>query len=322
MSNSYGRIAHLAMLAMVGLMCLLPVEAEAQGDGPRVHLLAPVGVNALSLTYMDLASNMNFTQEILLEDADIGSRVAVFNYNRFFSLGGRFAEIWVAPIWGSVDGSIRVGDDPPPIIPFPPGANLEIPSVSGLADPYVALKVGLLGAPALEPAEFMQQRQRFQIHALLGAYLPLGDYEGDRPLNLGTNRWTFRLGLPMVLPIGNPAKQTFWEIVPSLSLFTDNDDPFGADLREQDPLGVLETHLSHNFSKKLWGSVDLRYQYGGETTTDGVADDNRLNQLGGGLTLGWAISRSWTIFAGYGEILAGNDNSEGSMIRLRLIYAF
>ncbi|TNF73320.1 MAG: hypothetical protein EP299_08395 [Acidobacteria bacterium] len=59
-----------------------------------------------------------------------------------------------------------------------------------------------------------------------------------------------------------------------------------------------------------------------ETTTDGVPDDNRLNQLGGGLTLGYGISRSWTIWAGYGEIIAKNDNSEGRMIRLRLIYAF
>jgi hypothetical protein len=281
MTDYCGRYVHLATLALVGLVCLLPAEAEAQGDGPRVHLPAPAGMNALSLTYMDLASNMNFTQDILIEDAAIESDVTALNYNRFFSLGGRFAEIWVAPIWGTVRGSIQVGDDPPPIIPFPPGASLEVPSVSGLADPYVALKVGLLGAPALPPEQFIQHKQSFQIHALVGAFLPLGKYDGDRLLNLGTNRWTFRLGLP----IGNPAKQTYWEIVPSINLFTDNDDPFGADRREQDLLGVLETHLSHNFTKELWGSADLRYQHGGETTTDGVPDDNRLNQFGGGLTL-------------------------------------
>jgi hypothetical protein len=294
----------------------------AQGDGPRVFLLAPVGINALSLTYMDMASNMNFAGNILIQDADIESDVGVLTYNRFFSLAGRFAEIWVAPIWGTVRGSIQVGESPPPIIPFPPGTNLEIPSESGLADPYVAMRVGLIGAPALEAQEFMQHKQGFQMHALLGAYPPLGDYDGNRPVNLGTNRWNVRLGLPMVLPIGNPAKQTFWEINPSVNFFADNTDPYRADRREQDPIGVLETHLSRNFTRKFWGSLDLRYQYGGETTTDGVSDENRFDQLGGGFSLGYAINRSWTIWAGYGEIIAKNDNSRGDMLRIRVIWVF
>lgn len=152
--------------------------------------------------------------------------------------------------------------------------------------------------------------------------MPIGDYESDRALNLGTNRWAFRLGLPMVLPFGNPKQPTFWEVVPSLMLFTDNTDPFRADRREQDPLAIVESHLSHNFTPKLWGSLDLRYQYGGETTTDGVSDDNRLDQLGGGLTLGYAINRSWSLFLGYGEIIAKNDDSEGQMLRFRLIWVF
>ncbi len=322
MKSNHCRHAHLWALALVGLMLLLSIKAEAQGEGPRVYLLAPVGLNALSLTYMDMSSNMNFAGNILIEDADIKSDVGALNYNRFFSLGGHFAEIWVTPIWGSVRGSIRVGDNPPPIIPFPPASVVEIPSVSGFADPYVALRVGLLGAPALEPEEFMKHKQDFQLHALLGASLPVGDYDSDRPLNLGTNRWALRLGLPMVLPIGKPTKQTYWEIVPTLMLYTDNTDPFRAERREQDPLGILESHLSRNFTKKLWGSVDLRYQTGGETITDGVSDDNRLGQLGGGLSFGYAINRSWTIWAGYGEIIAKNDNSEGDMFRFRLIWAF
>jgi len=311
-------------LALAGLLgaLLLPRPMLAQGDGPRVFLLAPVGINALSLTYMDMASNMNFAGNILIQDADIESDIGALNYNHFFSLGGRFAEIWVTPIWGTVRGSLEVGDDPPSIIPFPPGTNLDIPSESGFADPYVAMRVGLLGAPALKPEELMQHKQSFQIHALFGANVPIGDYESDRPINLGTNRWAFRLGLPMVLPIGNPAKQTYWEIVPSLMLFTDNSDPFKAERREQDPLGIVESHLSRNFTKKVWGSVDLRYQRGGETTTDGVSDDNRLGQLGGGLSLGYAINRSWSLFAGYAGIIAKNDNSKGDMFRFRLIWVF
>ena len=51
-------------------------------------------------------------------------------------------------------------------------------------------------------------------------------------------------------------------------------------------LGITYLVFLQNFTPKLWASLDLRYQYGGETTTDGVKDDNRIKQLGGGVALG------------------------------------
>jgi hypothetical protein len=53
----------------------------------------------------------------------------------------------------------------------------------------------------------------------------------------------------------------------------------GANVLEQDPLFVVESHLLHNFNPKLWGSIDLRYRYGGETTTDGVANELEMLRM-------------------------------------------
>jgi hypothetical protein len=304
------------------MVMLTPMPASAQGEGPRVYTLSPVEINAVSLTWMDLSSNFNFSQTILVEDADLASDIWALNYNRFFSVGGRFAELWVTGIWGSIEGDIVVGDDPPALIPFPPGTTVNVPKESGFADPYVAMRVGLIGAPALEMQEFMQHRPGFQLYALAGATVPVGDYDSDRPVNLGTNRWSFRLGLPMVVPLGSPASRTSLEIHPNVYLYTDNDDPFGADRREQDPLFVLETHLTRNFTPRLWAGLDLRYRTGGETTTDGVPDDNRIGQLGGGMSLGYQLTRSVQTFVSYGEILATSDDSEGDMWRLRVIWVF
>lgn len=297
---------------MVGAGLLLhPAQAEAQGDGPRVQLLSPVGANVFAPAYLDLDSNFNFAQDILVNDADITSRIGVATYIRFFRIGDRFAQVWVNPIWGSVGGTVGVD-----------GTTIHVPSVSGFADPYLAMRVGLVGAPALTPAEFVKHTQRFQLHALVGAYVPVGDYDSNRPLNLGTNRWAVRLGLPMVVPLGQPGRMTYLEINPSAVLYTTNSDPFGADRRTQDPLFIVESHLSHDFTPTFWGSVDLRYQTGGETTTDGVADDNRTGQLGGGVSLGYWFNRSLGLQASYGEIIAKNDNSHGSMVRLRLTWVF
>jgi hypothetical protein len=285
-------------------------EVHAQGDGPRVYLPAPTGISPVSLTWMDMDSNFNFAGTILVPDAGVNASIYALNYNRFFSIGGRLAEVWVTGIGGSVDGfvSLENGDQV--------GA-----STSGFGDPYVAMRVGLFGAPALDPQRFAQHKHGFSLYALVGLTLPWGEYDSDSVLNLGTNRWSLRLGLPMAIPFG--ARGATWlEIHPNVYLFGDNDEPFRADIRSQDELYIVETHLSQNFTEKFWVSLDLRYQYGGETTTNGVRDDNGMNQWGGGASVGYSFSRRWSGFFGYGKVFGGNDDANGTMWRARLIFIF
>jgi hypothetical protein len=183
--------------------------------------------------------------------------------------------------------------------------------------------MGLIGAPALKLPEFVKRKQGFQLYGLFGVYMPLSQYDSSSPINLGTNRWGIRLGAPMVMPFGKPARPVNLEVNPTIIFFTANNDPFGsATHRTQEPLFQIENHLSYNLMKKLWGSLDLRYQYGGETTSDGVPDDNRLQQLGGGATLGYAITRKLGAQVGYGNMLYKSDNSHARMWRLRATYVF
>jgi hypothetical protein len=301
------------MAALVLLAApLLPGRARAQGDGPHTYLPAPVGTNILVPTYMALSSNFNFAQSILLEGADIQSNISVLSYLRFFSLGGRLAQLWVTPVFGTVDGTATVG-----------GQFIDAPKQSGFADPIVNVRIGLVNAPALKPADFMKHQQKFQVYALVGASLPLGEYDSSFPVNLGTNRWAIRLGAPMVAPFGNPARPVWLEVTPSVVFYTDNTDPTGdATLRSQAPLWLVESHLSHNLTKKFWGSLDLRGQLGGETTTDGVPDDNNTRALAGGATLGYQFTRPLGLQVGYGTIFATAGAAEATMWRFRLTYSF
>jgi hypothetical protein len=189
--------------------------------------------------------------------------------------------------------------------------------VSGFGDPYVQFRLGLAGAPALKLPDFVKYAPGFQVYALVGANIPIGDYKQSRPLNLGTNRFAIRLGVPMVLPLLDPKHPLTLEIVPSVYFYTTNDAPFGATERTQDPRIVLETHASYNLTKQLWAGADLRYQWGAETTTDGVPDDNRTSHAGAGVELGYQLHPAFSIIAGYGGIIAESDNSRGSMLRLR-----
>jgi hypothetical protein len=306
-----GRTTRLGCLVLFLLYLIFPASALAQGEGPRVYMPAPVGTNVLSATWMDLESNMNFAGSILIPNADIQSTAVALNYNRYFALGDRLAEIWVTGIGGEISGTA----DTAPI-------GTRSTDVSGIADPYFAIRVGLKGAPALKPAEFVETPQKFQIFALAGISMPWGDYEQNRPLNLGTNRWSLRLGLPMTMPLGKKPGSTWLEIHPNVYIYGDNDEPFRAMTRSQDPMYVLESHLTHNFTPKFWAGLDLRYQNGGETTTDGLKDDNKVNRLGGGISAGYTFSRSWSGFVSYGEVISETDNSKLNMWRARLIWAF
>jgi len=258
---------------------------------------------------MGMDSNFNFAGSILIPDGGVDANIWALNYNRFFGIKGRLAELWVTGIGGSVDGSVDLD-----------GQGTFAARSSGLSDPYVAMKIGLIGAPARDPTQFSPQAYDFSLYALAGVTLPWGDYDRSSVLNLGTNRWSLRLGLPMTMSFGDLGA-TWLEVHPNVYIFGDNDEPFRANRRSQDALYVVESHLSQNFTPKLWASLDLRYQYGGETTTDGIADDNWMNQWGGGATLGYSFSRQWSGLLGYGKIFGGSD-ANGDMWRARLIFVF
>jgi len=260
---------------------------------------------------MDLKSNMNFAGNILIPEAEISSTIYALNYNRYFAIGDRLAEIWATGIAGNIDGTVDTTT-----------VGSQSFGVSGIADPYFALRIGLKGAPALDPLTFSKTPLGFQIYALAGVSIPLGDYKQSRPLNLGTNRWSLRLGLPMVMPVGKAGSSTMLEIHPNVYFYTDNDKPYRADTRSQDALYVVESHLTHNFTPKFWAGVDLRYQNGGETTTDRIKDDNKVNRWGGGVSAGYTFSRTWSGFIGFGEVINESDNSKMDMWRARLIWLF
>jgi len=306
-----------ALPLLAAILLFLPDVTSAQGDGPRSQLLLPVGENFLVPTYLNLSGNYNFAESILVQDADITSDVFVLTYMRAFSLAGHYAQIWINPIFGSVDGTGSVNN---PSTEDPISFESD---VSGLGDLLVNFKVGLIGTPALKLPDFAIQPQTFQLSAFGSISAPIGDYDSDRPLNLGTNVWVFRVGVPMVLPFKLLGKPAFFEFFPSAAFYTNNDDPtLGADLREQDLLFMIESHLTYNFTPKLWGGLDMRYRYGGETTTDGVSDDNIQDVLGGGVSIGYSFSPAISLQGTYGMVLSEKDGSELDMIRLKLAYMF
>jgi nucleoside-specific outer membrane channel protein Tsx len=73
----------------------------------------------------------------------------------------------------------------------------------------------------------------------------------------------------------------------------------------------------------FWVSLDANYQFGGETTTDGIPGDDDKESFGLGATIGVNLSKQLSVNATYGEVISHNDNgADGHMFRVKLAYLF
>ena len=146
MRTAGGRSTIVWSLLLLCLSLFPAGRAQAQGDGPRAWLFAPDGINAISLTWMELSSNYNFAGDILIPNADIDSDVEALAYIRYFGLGGRFAQVQATGIFGGVGGTVTV--PPGSGFPLPPGT-YNTRRFRGFGDPIFTFRIGLAGAPAL-----------------------------------------------------------------------------------------------------------------------------------------------------------------------------
>jgi hypothetical protein len=274
-----------AALAGVAL-ALLAGHAHAQGLEPRAYANAPVGLNFLIGAYGYSFGDVATDPAVPIEDFDVKTHVTALAYVRSLNIFGHSGklDVVVPYAWVSARGTVA-------------GESQER-EVSGPADPSFRLSVNLYGAPALSLVEFADYRQDTIIGVSLKITAPLGQYDPDRLVNIGTNRWSFKPELGISKAIG-PATL---ELVPGVTFFTDNNDFFGGHTREQEPLYSVQGHFIYNFPAGIWTSVDATYYTGGRSTVDGEKNDDRQANARVGVTLTLPVDRhhSVKLYASHG----------------------
>jgi hypothetical protein len=154
-----------------------------------------------------------------------------------------------------------------------------------------------------------------------GVRIPVGEYNPESPLNVGGNRFEYRVGLPFSHTWGVPTKQTSIEIDPIFYFFLDNDDPYGGGTVSQDPVLQIEGHVVHDLMPALWGAVNALYVVGGETTADGVPADNALDYASIGASVGGRLSKSLGYKLTYAtRFYSQNTANSGGLWRFGLTY--
>ena len=77
--------------------------------------------------------------------------------------------------------------------------------------------------------------------------------------------------------------------------FTANDNFFGGVRRTQQPIGVLQGHVSYVFRPGLWLAADGTWYSGGKTTIDGVRKEDLQTNTRVGVTLAVPFGRSQSV---------------------------
>ena len=166
---------------------------------------------------------------------------------------------------------------PSPTTPATKGLVFGVPHeryVTGFADPAFRFSMNFIGAPALTAAQFKDYRQDFILGASLRITAPLGQYNYDKLVNIGTNRWSFKPEIGLSKAIGP------WtvELTPGITFFTDNGDFFGGKTRQVAPLVAVQAGVSYTYAPGGWLALNAGYFVGSRTTVDDIEKRRRAGR--------------------------------------------
>lgn len=271
-------IARALLITLTLIKSLIsPNVAFGQELEPRAFSPAPVGINFVVATYGYSTGHLFVDPALPVEDATADLQQAVGMYVRTFGFFGKSAKALAIVPFASGKWEGRVADE------------FVSTSRTGMGDPRVAISVNFLGAPALGVRQFAgTYREETVAGASLQVIVPLGEYDSSKLINLGSNRWAFRPQIGLSSKLG--PKWTV-EVSASAWLFTDNDDFWGGQKREQDSIYAGQVHVLYSIRGASWAGAHFAYGQGGRTRADGVVKNDEQTNTRLGVTFALPLGR-------------------------------
>jgi hypothetical protein len=265
---------------LAGIAVFLAVfAAEAQELEPRAYANLPIGLNFVIGAYGYSQGGLSTDPSLPIEDAHLKIHTAAFGYARSVNLWGCSGKLDVIAPYSHLYGSALVSGQP------------KERDITGLNDPRVRLSINFYGAPALAMPEFAKTKQDFVVGASVQVTVPVGQYDPSKAINLGSNRWAIKPDFGF----SKSFRPVTLDLTVGATFYQDNDDFFGGQKLEQDPLYSMQLNLSYDFGRGIWAALGGTYYRGGRTTLDGVRKDDALSNSRGGLTVAVPASRKWSV---------------------------
>lgn len=265
---------------------------NAQDLDPRAYVQVPVNATLLTSGVGFSKGDVLLDPSLPIEDLNATVESASLGVSRTFSLFGQTAQaLAVLPYtWAQATGKV-FGQE-------------ESKNFNGISDMRVRLSVLLLGGKAISLSDLSKSASRTIVGASISVILPTGEYNSDKLINLGTNRWSFKPELALSQKIGERWMLDFYS---GIWLFTTNDSFYpGKSERKQDPLYAFQAHLSYNINRRMWAAFDATYYVGGQSSVNEIYNDDRQSNARLGATLVFPVAKANSVKIAY---------SQGAIIR-------
>jgi hypothetical protein len=256
------------------LASLAACRAHSQELEPRLYTSAPTGLNFLGIGYGASRGGALFDPSVPLENAHLEVDAPAVGYVRSLGLWHKSAKLDIAVPYACVSGSATLA------------GQVVSRDVCGFADPRFRLSVNFRGAPALSPQEFAGYQQDLIVGASVQVVAPAGQYDDDRVVNIGTNRWSIK----PEIGLSKAWKHLNVEMAAGATFYTANAD-FVNGKKEQDPIYSLQGHIVHVFQTGRWLAADATYYRGGRSTVNGIVGPDLQANSRFGITLGFPLNR-------------------------------
>jgi Putative MetA-pathway of phenol degradation len=308
----------------------LTTPAMAVDDGARAYWKLRDGTNVTSFQYLNLSMQAGDSQQFdpsqyLYPNADTEANIFIASWAHHMTLFNRPSSLSVSVVGGDVDVDVDTSLSAPGFLPpdVTPGPSFH-QSASGYGDPTIQLDVNLFGtSPLISTVDLLNYEPTWTVDAAVMLALPIGKYDSDKLVNMGLNRWYGRLAFPIKYHFGTfaPGYMSSFELTPSVWMFGENDDFMGQTL-ENDPIWQVESHLTYDFTRTFFGSVDLLYRSGFQSEISGVEVGSELDIGNLGFTLNYQSTDNLMMRTTYSSNVFGDDEVDNSIIRLQFVYSW
>lgn len=247
-----------AVSAFAGAMTLVcwSTAAGAQAVDAAAFIPAPPGTEFAMLHVQYGHADSRYVGGDQTASVDIARYTSMARYIRYGAIGGRTYNWQILQPFARAEGA---------------GPSAALGSVSGLGD---TILTGQL---------FLHEDRGAGAFLAIEPYLfvPIGDYDADRGLNIGENRWraSVQIGGSKRLTERGIAEGAF-----DAMIIDENDDPAGGRRLETEPMYRAQTWARLIFDPKNEGNLRLAYTHGGRTTLDGVRRNDEASTLSALLT--------------------------------------
>ena len=247
---------------------------NAQDLEPRAYTNIPVGLNFLIAGYAYATGSVLFDPAVPLHNANINTHGSIMAYARSIKIGKMSGKVDMILPYAWLSGSADFQ-----------GQRVSR-QVSGFGDTRIRVAVNLLGAPATYMSEFKNYQQKWIIGASLQIYLPMSQYDPDRLVNIGTNRFAIKPELGISRKYG----RLILELAGGASFYTANNNFYQNKTRSQAPITYLQGHIVQTFKNGIWFALDGTYYWGGQTFIDGIKGNDLQKNTRLGVTLAIPIN--------------------------------